>query len=228
MMRRRRRDFVVDGAPDAIVAEHFQAGGVGILAIFHDPKPAALVEIEEERLRNVRLGEHQIDRQVVRRFEARERFLGSQRSVAALCRLASGRRSRSRRRAQARPTLRKRDFNVDVRGMEGRSSIVWVSPQIGSLRPTNRHETGAATAFTDFWAEDALVGKDRRRPLSPDAPVLPTDHTRVREGRGRRASKGATWLGDTSGPTARSIRQPADHIPPLCSALPRDSRDPWR
>ena len=41
---RRRRDLVVDGPPELVVAEHLQPGGIGILEILDDPQPPALVE----------------------------------------------------------------------------------------------------------------------------------------------------------------------------------------
>ena len=54
MVRRRRRDFVVDGPQELVAADHLQAGGVGILQIVHDPQPAAGVPLDRERLADFR------------------------------------------------------------------------------------------------------------------------------------------------------------------------------
>ena len=61
MMRRRRRHLVIDGAPDAVVAEHLEPGRERVLQILHDPEPAALVEAQAHRLADDRLGQDQID-----------------------------------------------------------------------------------------------------------------------------------------------------------------------
>ena len=70
VMRRRRRDLVVHGPPDAIVADHLQPGGIGILQVLHDPEPAALVEVDGDRLPDDRLGQHQLELEVVGDLES--------------------------------------------------------------------------------------------------------------------------------------------------------------
>ena len=78
MVRRRRRDFVVDDAPENVAAQNLQAGRVRILDVLHDPEPAALVEAHRDRLLDDRLREHLIEAQIVRDSEGLGRFGGRQ------------------------------------------------------------------------------------------------------------------------------------------------------
>src|SRR5437660_1727270 len=45
-----RRNFVIDGPPEAVMADHPQSRRRWILAVLHDPHSAALVEIQKHRL----------------------------------------------------------------------------------------------------------------------------------------------------------------------------------
>ena len=69
VMRRRRRDLVIDGPPDAVVADHLQAGRVGILQILNHPEPPPFVKRDRNRLANDRLGQDQLELKVVRNLE---------------------------------------------------------------------------------------------------------------------------------------------------------------
>ena len=63
------RDLVVDGPPDAVVADHLQPGGEGILQVLHHPEPPALVEGDRDRLADDRLGQNQIELEIVGNLE---------------------------------------------------------------------------------------------------------------------------------------------------------------
>jgi len=77
------------------VADHLQAGRRRILAILHHPHPAALVEVEENRLGDHRLGQHLLYFQVVSNLELSERLGRSQRTwLAGGFALCLGRRLR--------------------------------------------------------------------------------------------------------------------------------------
>ena len=67
MVRRSRRHAVVVRAIILIAADHVHAGGIGILAILRDPKPAAGVETEVRRLGDLRLRKQEIHREIGRR-----------------------------------------------------------------------------------------------------------------------------------------------------------------
>ena len=69
VVRRRGRDLVVDGAPDAVVADHLQSGGEGILQVLNDPEPASFVERDRDGLANDRLGQNQIELEITRNLE---------------------------------------------------------------------------------------------------------------------------------------------------------------
>ena len=64
------------------MANHFQAGRLRVLAVLHDPHPAAFIEIQEHRLGDNRLGEHLLEFQVVGYMERFERFGRAQRHRA--------------------------------------------------------------------------------------------------------------------------------------------------
>ncbi len=66
---RRRRNLVVDGAPDTVVADHFQSGGEGILEVLNDPEPASFVEGDRDGLANDRLGQNQIELEIAGNLE---------------------------------------------------------------------------------------------------------------------------------------------------------------
>ena len=55
-VRRRLGDAVEDRPQKLIDADLFQAGGIRILQILHDPQPAALVVVDRDGLTDVRLG----------------------------------------------------------------------------------------------------------------------------------------------------------------------------
>ena len=74
-LRRRRWDFVVDGSPEDVLADHLQPGRVRILQILHDPQPASLVPSHVQRLLDVRFGEHQFQLEVIRHGECLERLV---------------------------------------------------------------------------------------------------------------------------------------------------------
>ena len=65
----RRRDFVINHAPEDVPADDFQPGRVRVLDILHHPKPAALIEGQRQRLLDDRLRKHLIEAQIVRRLE---------------------------------------------------------------------------------------------------------------------------------------------------------------
>src|SRR5688572_13669604 len=69
MVRRWRGHTIVHRAVIGIAADHLEPGGIRILTVLRDPRAAALVEAEMRALGNVRLGEQQIDLQIVRGFE---------------------------------------------------------------------------------------------------------------------------------------------------------------
>ena len=48
---------VVDVAPEAITADEFESGGLGVLAVFNDPHAAAGIEVEKNGLLNRGLGD---------------------------------------------------------------------------------------------------------------------------------------------------------------------------
>jgi hypothetical protein len=61
---RRIGHLVVDRAPVVIVADHFQPRRLRILPVFDDPHTTVLVEVQEDRLRDVRLGEDEVPREI--------------------------------------------------------------------------------------------------------------------------------------------------------------------
>src|SRR5205085_29155 len=77
MIRRGRRNFVVNSAPKIIAADHFQPGRIWILPILHYPHPAAFIETDLQRLRDNRLGEDLLPFQAVRYFKTLRRLLRS-------------------------------------------------------------------------------------------------------------------------------------------------------
>ena len=81
MMRRWSRNLVIDGAPDAVVAEHLEPGRKRVLQILHDPEPPALVEAQAHRLTDDRLGQDQIDREVVGNMKGRQGSRGAERPL---------------------------------------------------------------------------------------------------------------------------------------------------
>ena len=66
-LRRRLGHAVVDGARVAVDLDPLQAGGVGILQVLDDPEPAAVVELDGDRLADHRLGGDELDREAVGR-----------------------------------------------------------------------------------------------------------------------------------------------------------------
>ena len=80
------------------MADHLQAGGIRILQVLHDPHPPALIEVEEHRLCDDRLGEHLVDFQIVGRTESLQRLERAERfrvqgcfTHSSFCRLCGGR-----------------------------------------------------------------------------------------------------------------------------------------
>jgi len=65
VIRRRGRDFVVDCAPVAIVAEDFETGRGGILEVLHDPEAATFVEVEENGLAYEGFSQHLFEFEIV-------------------------------------------------------------------------------------------------------------------------------------------------------------------
>ncbi len=63
--RRRFGNPVVHGSRIPVDLHAFEAGGIGILQILHDPQPSAIVEFDANRLAHLRLGGHQVDRETV-------------------------------------------------------------------------------------------------------------------------------------------------------------------
>ncbi len=92
VVRRRLGDLIVDNPPDAVAAEHLQAGRLGILAILDDPHPAALVEVEEHGLRDLGLRQHQLDAEVVGDREPPERLGRAERARPRRPRVGGGAR----------------------------------------------------------------------------------------------------------------------------------------
>lgn len=89
MAGRGRRNLVVNGPPYAVAADHGEAGGVGILAVFDDPQAAAFVEVQKHRLGNLRLGENLVPLKPVGDLELPEGFCriegGSGRFLREIC-----------------------------------------------------------------------------------------------------------------------------------------------
>ena len=56
---------IVDNPPDLVATHLTNTGGIRILDVLYDPEPSALVEAEVERLLNDRLGESQIDLEII-------------------------------------------------------------------------------------------------------------------------------------------------------------------
>ena len=69
---RRWRDLVEDGTEVAIVFDHLQPGGEGVLQILNHPEAAALVEIHVKWLRDVRFMQRCIHCVTVCNFKCRE------------------------------------------------------------------------------------------------------------------------------------------------------------
>ena len=74
-LRRRRRNFVIDRSQERIAAEHLQPRGIRVLQVLHDPQPPPLVPRHEERLLDVRLGQHQFQLVIVRHRECFQRLV---------------------------------------------------------------------------------------------------------------------------------------------------------
>ena len=82
VVRRREGYLVVNSAPDVIAAEHLEAGGLGILTIFDQPEPSALVEADRQGLRDFGLGEKEVEFEILGNVELSQRFLRSERVAA--------------------------------------------------------------------------------------------------------------------------------------------------
>ena len=85
--------------------------------------------------------------------------------------------------------------------------MVVLKSLIGEILSTDRHGLERRPQSLTLGRRKPGWGRFGGDLFRPTLLFLPTDQTRVREDRGRRASRGATSLGDTSGPTARSIRR---------------------
>ena len=76
VVRRRGRDAVEARTVEAVAAHHLQAGGKRILAVLRDPHAPAFVEADVRRLRDQRLAQDQVRREIGRRLHLRERLGG--------------------------------------------------------------------------------------------------------------------------------------------------------
>ena len=74
------------------MADHFQAGGEGILKVLNDPEPAAFVERDRDGLANDRLGQNQIELEIGGKLEGGQGRAGRKRALAAIKRGAILRR----------------------------------------------------------------------------------------------------------------------------------------
>ena len=93
MVGRGRGDLVVDGPPDPVVADHPQARGKRILQVLHHPEPPAFVEVDRDRLPDDRLGQDELELEVVGDLEAGQGRAGRERRLAAFKRDVGLRRS---------------------------------------------------------------------------------------------------------------------------------------
>ena len=71
---RRRRHLVVDRTPVVVATGHPETSRVRVLLILHNPHAAPLVEVQENRLLNQRLGEELIQLEVIEHLKLLERF----------------------------------------------------------------------------------------------------------------------------------------------------------
>src|SRR4051794_31695098 len=74
-----QRHLVIDRTKEIVRAHRFEPGRIRILPIFDDPQTSAFIEVAKDRLRDVRLGEDEFPRKVVRRGEGAGGFRGGER-----------------------------------------------------------------------------------------------------------------------------------------------------
>ena len=86
---RRRRNLVIVGSVVLVATEHLEPGGIGILAVLGDPKPAALIEAQMGGLGDERFSQELLDSELAVGLERLERFGGRQLvAMNELCGLA--------------------------------------------------------------------------------------------------------------------------------------------
>ena len=151
--RRRLRRAVVHGPQKRIPTHGGETGGVRILAVVHHPEPAPLVEVEEEGLADLRLGEHGLDDEVVRHVEPRERLGHRQRALLP-------------RQAAQRPFDVGRRLDLrECGGSGGKRGGVGLPSPVGIVRRQRQPCAGE---------HDPLVpGQDRRRSHVEAAATVP-------------------------------------------------------
>jgi hypothetical protein len=155
VIRRGDRHLVVHGPPPFVFADEFQPGRIGILQILHDPHPPALVEVQEDRLFDLRLGEHQFELKIIGHLEPGGRFGRRQRAVG-LCEGAISGTPRNRRKKNERS-----EHTLSGRYLS-HSNAILILPGIQSshyygfrfnaesLRPTNCNERDSAITCNPF------------------------------------------------------------------------------
>ena len=75
---RRFGNFVINRPPEFVLADHFQTGGIRVLAILHHPQSAALVEVQKDRLANGGFGKHLLPDEIIGNGKCLRGFLGRQ------------------------------------------------------------------------------------------------------------------------------------------------------
>ena len=76
VVRRRRRNLVVNGAEVLIILRDLETGGERVLEILHDPHPATVIEVDIQRLADHRLGGGEVPAEAGGDLELRERLGG--------------------------------------------------------------------------------------------------------------------------------------------------------
>ena len=109
-LRRRFGNAGIDGARKAVHLHSLEPGGVRVLQVLDRPEPAPVVELDEDRLSNVRLGREEVHRHSVGRdHPGRGRFRSK---ALALVRAASP-RTRARTKVEMRLQRGPRAFDPD-------------------------------------------------------------------------------------------------------------------
>ena len=79
MMGWRWWDFVVDRPQKGVSTDHFQAGGIRVLTILHQPHTSAFIPGHKQWLSDTGIAQHELDLQIVRRREMLHGFRGAER-----------------------------------------------------------------------------------------------------------------------------------------------------
>ena len=196
MVRRRRRHLVVMRAVILVAAEHREPRGIRILPRVRDPQPAAFVETEMKRLRDLRFIEDELDAQILGRGHLRRRL----------------RRWEARSRNLLRPAEHAVRLTKTVERRHGR----FVRPRATRLVPIARPELPRAreNALPKIVHDERRVAQESgralaRRLVNPDRDLIPLAFAQRADGHfvpvDRRAAALVRGWEGTAGPDLHPI-----------------------